>query len=139
MPIATDSAPPSSIAATVLCIDDQPIIIEVVEALVAPYPNVRLLKAFTGRDGVQIAKKERPDLVLLDLHLPDMTGLDVVRELSVEIAERQMRVVVLTSDAFSMDIIKAMSLGAQEYWQKPLSADKVSEALRRILGTTAQE
>jgi CheY-like chemotaxis protein len=126
--------PRTGASITVLCVEDQPISMDAAEALLGQYPNVTLLKAFDGKEGIRIAKEQRPALVLLDMQLPDMTGLDVVRALSEVLAERRMRIVLLTGDSLSIDVIKAMSLGAQEYWPKPLTPERVDASLRRLLG-----
>jgi DNA-binding response OmpR family regulator len=67
--------------------------------------------------------------VLLDMHLPDIGGLSVVRELSEEIAEKRMKVVLLTGDHMSIDVVKAMSLGAHDYWLKPLTREHLRAGL----------
>jgi DNA-binding response OmpR family regulator len=85
-------------------------------------------------EGIKLARDERPDLVLLDMHLPDIGGLEVVRALNEEIASGKLRVTLLTADTLSMDIVKAMSLGAYDYWLKPISMAKLDEALKRALG-----
>jgi len=71
--------------------------------------------------------------VLLDMHLPDIGGLEVVRALNEEIASGKLRVTLLTADTLSMDIVKAMSLGAYDYWLKPLSMAKLEAGLKRAL------
>ncbi len=118
---------------TVLCIEDQPISMELVEAMLSAFPQVRLLKAFNGRDGVRLAQTELPELILLDMRLPDISGLEVVRALSEQISRHGLRIVLLTADSFSMDVIKAMSLGAHEYWPKPFSFERVMTDLQRLL------
>ena len=115
-----------------LCIEDNPINMAFVEALVADMEGVSLIKAATGNEGVQLARSERPDLVLLDMHLPDLGGLEVVRILNVEIASG-LKVVILTADSFSMDVIKAMSLGACEYWVKPIDGRRLRDGVSRYL------
>ena len=70
---------------------------------------------------------------IVHMHLPDISGLDVVRMLSEEIANRQLRVTILTGDRLSMDIIKAMSLGAFDYLVKPVSPDALEAGVRRGL------
>ncbi|MEO7338307.1 MAG: response regulator [Caldimonas sp.] len=132
-----ESAPPFDPAGTVLCIEDQPISMDVVEAMLGTYPRIRLVKAFTGGEGVRLVERERPDLVLLDMNLPDMSGLEVVRALSVQISTHGLRVVLLTSDSFSIDVVKAMSFGAHEYWPKPLTLERAASGLRRVLGEGA--
>jgi two-component system, cell cycle response regulator DivK len=118
----------------VLYIEDNPINMDLIETALSMYPGVTLVKAQTGMEGIRLAREERPDLVLLDMHLPDIGGLEVVRALNEEIASGKLRVTLLTADSLSMDIVKAMSLGAYDYWLKPISLTKLDEALKRALG-----
>jgi DNA-binding response OmpR family regulator len=124
------AAPP---LCTVLCIEDHPVHMDVVEALLSRFAGIRLVKACTGRDGVRLAHAEHPDLVLLDMNLPDISGLDVVRELSVLISQRGLRIVLLTADSLSIDVVKALSLGAHDYWAKPIDVEHVTARLTRLL------
>ena len=117
----------------VLYIEDNPINMSLVETALESYPGITLLKASTGQEGIRIARAEQPDLVLLDMHLPDIGGLEVVRALNEDIANRQLRVTLLTADTLSMDIVKAMSLGAYEYWLKPINMNTFDAALKRAL------
>jgi len=133
MATSADSASGSGLSGTVLCIEDNPVNMQLIEAALALYPGVRLLKAATGREGIRLARAQQPDLVILDMHLPDISGLDVVRELNEEIAGGRLLVTLLTADSLSMDIVKAMSLGASDYWLKPLASDKLEAGLRRAL------
>jgi len=135
--ILDESSSHVDLTGTVLCIEDQPVSMALVEEMLAAYPGIRLLTAFNGRDGVRLALAERPDLVLLDMQLPDIGGLEVLRALSELISRRQLRVVLLTSDSFSIDVVKAMSLGAHEYWPKPLTFERATSGLRRLLGSAA--
>lgn len=130
---APDDLDPAVIEGTVLCIEDQPVNMELVEAMLSLYPKVRLLKAFNGLDGIRIAQDARPDVVLLDMHLPDMSGLDVVRALNERISSTGLRVVLLTADTFSIEVIKAMSLGAHAYWPKPLTLERMRSGLQHLL------
>jgi CheY-like chemotaxis protein len=140
---AAGSAPPFNIPRpagatiemerTVLCIEDHPLSMYLVEAMLSALPQLRLVKAFNGSDGIRLAKTERPDLVLLDMHLPDIGGIEVVRALSELISRDGLRIVLLTADSFSVDIVKAMSLGAHEYWPKPLAVEKAMGDLQRLL------
>ena len=120
---------------TVLYIEDQEINALLVEAqLASVLPGVRLIKASTGNEGVRLVRSEHPDLVLLDMHLPDLGGLEVVRALTLEISEG-LKVALLTADHLSMDILKAMSLGAYEYWVKPVSVSQLEKGVRRGLAS----
>ena len=117
----------------VLYIEDAPLNVELMRGMLGAFPGVQMIAAATGRDGVRLVREERPDFVILDMNLPDIGGLDVVRELSEDIAARGLRVTILTGDTLSMDIIKAMSLGAFEHWVKPLEFATLESGLRRAL------
>lgn len=124
---------PLPLQGTVLYIEDEPVNVVVLRGMLEGFPGVRLLHAGTGAEGVALVRQARPDFVLLDMHLPDMSGLEVVRQLNVDIAERGLRVTILSGDSLNMDIIKAMSLGAYEYWIKPLDLRQFEDGLRRAL------
>ena len=115
-----------------LCVEDNEINMAFLEGALADMKGVALIKATTGAEAIRLARAERPDLVLLDMHLPDIGGLEVVRVLNVEIAAG-LRVVILTGDNLSMDVVKAMSLGACEYWLKPIHALRLREGVARYL------
>lgn len=117
----------------VLYIEDVDVNYVMVEAGLARFPGVQLIRATTGHDGVRLVRSEHPDFVLLDMHLPDISGLEVVRQLSEDIASRQLRVTILTGDELTMDVIKAMSLGAFEYWIKPVDVRVLRDGVRRAL------
>lgn len=117
----------------VLYIEDNPVNMDLVETALSAYPDVTLIKATTGVEGIRLARAEMPDFVLLDMHLPDIGGLEVVRALNEEIAAGRLRITLLTGDTLSMDIVKAMSLGAYEYWLKPLSMAALEAGLKRAL------
>ena len=122
---------------TVLYIEDQDLNFQLVQAqLAATLPGVQLIRAATGAEGVEKVRSEHPQLVLLDMHLPDTGGLEVVRALNVEISQG-LKVALLTADHLSMDILKAMSLGAYEYWVKPISATQLEKGVRRGLAAAA--
>jgi len=118
----------------VLYIEDNPINLDLIEAALEHYPGITLVKATTGMEGIRLARSEKPDFVLLDMHLPDIGGLEVVRALNEEIAAGKLRITLLTGDSLSMDIVKAMSLGAYDYWLKPLRMEKLDAGLKRALG-----
>jgi two-component system, OmpR family, alkaline phosphatase synthesis response regulator PhoP len=90
----------------------------------------RALQAFDGRSAVQIAQRERPDLVILDLGLPDLDGLDVMRK----IRERATTpVVVLTARGEETDRLVGLELGADDYVVKPFSPKEVVARVRAVL------
>ncbi|WP_374568088.1 response regulator [Ideonella sp.] len=118
-------------------IEDDPVSFAVVQALLSGQPDVRLIRAQTGGEGVSLARSEHPDAILLDMHLPDMSGIEVVRRLSEDIAAKAFRVLLLTGDKLNIDVLKAMSLGAFEYLVKPVNREALEGALGRALAVKA--
>ncbi|NRF70704.1 response regulator [Aquincola sp. S2] len=126
--------PDGTLIGTVLYIEDDPVSSSLVEEiLLTLHPHLTLLRAATGAEGVRLAREQHPDLVLLDMHLPDTSGLEVIRELNREIAAGAFRIVLLTADRISADVIKALSLGAYEYWAKPINIPQFDRGVRRAL------
>jgi DNA-binding response OmpR family regulator len=132
-PSLPSDPPAAELRGKVLYIEDDSINFAIVESMLARHPEVQLIRAATGHEGVRLARSERPDFVLLDMHLPDISGLEVVRILNEDIAEGRLRVTILTADKLTMDVIKAMSLGAFEYMVKPVDARVLEAGMRRAL------
>jgi CheY-like chemotaxis protein len=129
MPLADD---PTGV---VLYIEDNPVNLMVVEELLARWPEVRLVQAGDGAAGLALARSMRPDLVLLDMRLPDMDGIDVLAGLRSDDATRDLRVIVLSASAMPDDVTAARRAGAYDYWTKPLDFDHFLRELRRLLAT----
>jgi PAS domain S-box-containing protein len=129
-PSARAGAP---VAGTVLYIEDNVSNVRLLEAILALRPGVELIPAMQGRLGLELARKHRPDLVLLDLNLPDMSGDDVLRDLWADEATRGVPVVVLSADATRAQVRRLLGAGAREYLTKPFDIDRllalVDEAL----------
>ena len=130
---STENLASPALRGSILYVEDEPISFAVVEAFLANHPDLRLIRAQTGDEGVRLARSERPDALLLDMHLPDLSGVEVVRRLSEDISAGSFRVVLLTADKLSIDVLKAMSLGASEYLVKPVSRRSLEAALERAL------
>jgi CheY-like chemotaxis protein len=130
---STENPASATLRGSILYVEDEPISFAVVEVLLSNHPDVRLIRAQTGDEGIRLARSERPDAILLDMHLPDMSGIEVVRRLSEDISAGAFRVVLLTGDKLNIDVLKAMSLGAIEYLVKPVSRPMLEAALERAL------
>jgi two-component system, sensor histidine kinase and response regulator len=108
-------------ARTVLYIEDNFSNLMLVEELLKGEPNVELLTAMQGRIGLDLARKHAPDLILLDLHLPDLPGWDVLNQLQANDATRQIPVVVVSADATRQQIDRLTAGGARGYLTKPIN------------------
>jgi PAS domain S-box-containing protein len=118
----------------ILQVEDNASNLRLVERIVARQPGVELITAMEGGVGIQLAHERRPDVILLDLHLPDMPGADVLRRLQTHPDTRAIPVVVLSADATERQITRLTEAGAFGYLTKPLD---VAELLRIVdLATT---
>jgi DNA-binding response OmpR family regulator len=102
------------------------------ERILALRPGSRLLVAPDGETGLRLAVAERPDLVLLDLHLPDLPGDEVLRELRLDARTRSIPVVVLSADATEDRIRRLVAAGARTYLTKPLHIGRLLEVVDAV-------
>jgi PAS domain S-box-containing protein len=105
---------------TILYIEDNLSNLTLIEQMLAEQPQIQLITAMQGRLGVELAQRYSPDVILLDLHLPDLPGWDVLTLLQRNEATRKIPVVVISADATSRQIERLMSAGARAYLTKPL-------------------
>lgn len=91
------------------------------------------LYASTGREGLKIAFRELPDVILLDLNLPDMKGMSILKE--IKSIHNDIAVIVLTGYGGLEDAIKAIKLGAEHYFQKPVDLEELAIIVDRCLNT----
>ena len=117
----------------VLYIEDNTSNIRLVRRLVESMSNVLLTHALTGVEGLRLAELEKPDLILLDLHLPDISGVQVLKLLKHEPSTAASPVVVVSADATETSMRNLIELGATDYLTKPLDIRKFSAVLRSIL------
>lgn len=92
-----------------------------------------LFEAADGETGVALARSELPDLILMDVQLPRMSGLDATRLLTTEPDTRHIPVIVITSYALSGDRDKAMQAGASSYIAKPYSPSELLKMVKQFL------
>ena len=103
---------------TVLLIDDEPAIQTLVR-LVLEGEGWRVLVAGEGSQGLHLAREQHPDVILLDVALPDISGLEVCRQLKADLATSSIPIAMLTALAQETDRTAAMALGADDYVTKP--------------------
>jgi len=120
-------------AGTIVYIEDDPVNILLLEQYVALYGDVQLLVARDGESGLELARRWMPNLVLLDMQLPDMSGLDVLDRLRADPATSGLRVVALSADAMPAQVTEAIARGAEAYWTKPLALSKFKTELPKFL------
>jgi CheY-like chemotaxis protein len=114
---------------TVLYADDNPSIRALMASVVARRGRTRLLSADRGRQAIELARRHQPDLVLLDLNLPDIPGETVLAALRGDPATRDLPVVVISGDARPDRVEGLRAAGAREYVVKPLDLQRLEELL----------
>ncbi len=95
--------------------------------------------ASTGVEALAQVEKFRPDLILLDIMMPEMDGLEVARRLKGDERHKDQKIVILSALSDSETRRKAMEAGVVEYWTKPISPDELRDGMLRVLGPDAVE
>jgi len=118
----------------VLVVEDHPLNLELVTDFLE-LEGHQVLVAGSAEAGLRLAETERPDLILMDLHLPGMSGYEAVRRLKVSPATAAIPVVAFTASAMRGEDLRAREAGCDGYLAKPLTPRKFRETLRRFLHT----
>ena len=103
---------------TIIIVDDEPGVIEIVEANLEP-KGYRVLSANTGQEALEKIRKAKPDLVVLDVMMPEMDGWEVLRRIEQDPKTAGLPVIMLTVKSGDEDILRALEAGAVEYITKP--------------------
>ena len=119
--------------ATLLYIEDEPVNALLVQEALRSHPEWKLVVAPDGPTGLALARSLRPSIVLTDINLPGMSGLDVVRTLRAEATGSRPVCVAVSADALGEQIAEAMSAGLDEYWTKPLELDLLPGRIEGLL------
>jgi two-component system, NtrC family, nitrogen regulation response regulator NtrX len=114
----------------ILVIDDEAAIRDSLR-MILEYEDYRFLGASSGQEGIALCQRERPDLVLLDIKMPGMDGMEVLR--SLHASDDTLPVVMISGHGTTTTAVEAMKLGAENFLEKPLSSEKVIATLRNVL------
>lgn len=120
-------------AGTVLYIEDNPSNLRLVERVLAERAAIRLIPAMQGRLGLALAREHHPDLVLADLHLPDMSGEDVLREIQGDPALKDTPIVIVSADATPGQVKRLLAAGARAYLTKPIDVHELLSVIDAAL------
>ena len=137
-PTRTDFADPQSSSAdyhrrVVHYVEDNETNVEVMRGILAQRPQVILDVSVTGLDGLAAIRARRPDVILLDMHLPDISGMELLRHLKNDPGTVNIPVVVVSADALASQIDAAREAGADKYVTKPVSVTEFLEVLDEVL------
>ena len=93
----------------------------------------QVLEAVNGKEGIEIAERERPELILMDLSLPIMDGLEATRRLKANADLRLIPIIALTAHAMKGDEKKALAAGCDDYLAKPIDEDELMARIERYV------
>lgn len=137
MPIHPFS-PQQPVVGRILCVEDDEVSYLLVAAIFeAHLPAVTLQRAGTAAEAIRLARAFKPNLMLLDLRLPDRSGLEVIRELNLEISSGAIDVLVVTANKTTTEAVKARALGAVDVLIKPIHLGQFLDAIMSILANRA--
>ena len=114
-----------------LYIEDNSVNVLLVEELVKSVPGVRIATAANGRQGVAMARSLRPDVILVDMQLPDFDGFEVLRRLRADSRTAGLTCIALSANAMPEDIERGLAGGFDDYWTKPIKFKPFLDALEQ--------
>ena len=118
---------------TILCVEDNLSNLKLIEQTLGKDADLQLLTAIQGGMGVHLAREHRPDLILLDLHLPDVSGAAVLRQLMEDPRTSEIPVVIVSADATDRQVRRLLDAGARAYITKPLDLVELRDVVERAL------
>ena len=118
---------------TVLYVEDNPANLELVEQLVARRPDLRMLSAADGALGIEFARTCQPELILMDINLPGISGIEALKILRADPATAHIPILALSANAAARDIERGLEAGFFNYLTKPIKVDQFMDALDAAL------
>ena len=131
--ITSPQIPEGARLRTLLYVEDNPANLNLVEQLIKRRPDIRLLSARDGNLGVQLARAHRPDVILMDINLPGISGIEALRILREDLVTRHIPVVALSANAMPRDIEKGLVAGFFRYLTKPIKVNEFMDTLDAAL------
>ncbi len=122
---------------TILYIEDNLYNVQLVQRLLAQRPNIELLTSSQGNVGIHLAQQRSPDLILLDVHLPDIQGFEVFTILRSDPTTSNIPVIILSADATPGQNRRFLDAGAYSYMTKPLDLTALLKVVDELLGESA--
>jgi CheY-like chemotaxis protein len=118
---------------TLLYVEDNPANMRLVEQIIARHPDIRLLTAVNGSHGIEVAHDTVPDVILMDINLPGISGFEALKLLRADKATQHIPVIALSANAMPLDIERGLKAGFFRYITKPIKVDEFVEALEVAL------
>ena len=131
--VAPAAAPSDPQGRSLLCVEDNPANLMLVEKLMARRPDIRLLTARDGARGIEIARAERPDVILMDINLPGINGIQALAILAQFPETRAIPVIAVSANAMPRDIERGLEAGFFRYLTKPIKVNEFMDTLDTAL------
>ena len=122
---------------TLLYVEDNPANLKLVEQIIARHPNIRLLTAVNGNIGIEIARASQPEVILMDINLPGISGIQALKILREDPVTAHIPVLAISANAMPRDIKKGLEAGFFRYLTKPIVVDEFMDALGTALEFSA--
>lgn len=139
MPVLVDAVSNDAFSRTLLYVEDNPVNMILIEDTLLRRPDIRLLTATNAIRGIEIARASQPDVILMDINLPGINGIQALRMLADDLSTAHIPVVALSASATSTDIKKGMQAGFFRYLTKPLILTEFMTTLDMALEFTQKE
>ena len=137
-PAPAPEAPVAVPQRTVPYVEDNAANLQLVEQIIARRPGMRLLSARNATLGIELAQAAKPDLILMDINLPGLSGFGALAMLQNDRATAHIPVLALSANAMPRDVEKGLAAGFFRYLTKPIKVDEFMEALDLALAQTTQ-
>jgi CheY-like chemotaxis protein len=118
---------------TLLYVEDNPANLKLVEQIIARHPDIRLLTAVNGNSGIEIARVSQPEVILMDINLPDISGFKALKILRSDPATAHIPVIAISANAMPVNIESGLKAGFFRYITKPVKINEFMEALDAVL------
>jgi CheY-like chemotaxis protein/two-component sensor histidine kinase len=124
---------------TLLYVEDNPANLMLVEQIIENQPHISMLSARDGKQGIALARAHRPDVILMDINLPGLSGFQVLRLLRADPLTADIPVLAISANAMTRDIEKGMEAGFFRYLTKPIKVKEFTDALNMALELAVEE
>jgi signal transduction histidine kinase/ActR/RegA family two-component response regulator len=124
--------------ATVLYVEDNPANLKLVEEIISFRPDLKLISAPDGHLGIELARAHQPDIILMDINLPGLNGIEAVRLLANDPRTAHIPVIALTANAMPRDVERGLAAGFFRYLIKPINIDEFTEAINSTMAFLAR-
>ena len=131
-PLLADGAP----LRTLLYVEDNPANLELVKQLIARCPDLRLLCAMDGMHGIELARANQPEVILMDINMPGLSGIETMKILRADPSTAHIPIIALSANAMPGDIEKGLEAGFFSYVTKPIRVKQFMDELDGALNSS---